>query len=56
MGHLAARLNLPKQAAQRPAVCAFLKKLNVLIEIQVAENSLSIFSSKLLLLAAHHYQ
>jgi len=31
----------------------FLKKLNVAIEIQVAENSLSEFSSKLLLFAAH---
>jgi hypothetical protein len=33
MGYLAARLNLLKQAAQRPRSAALLKKLNLPIEI-----------------------
>jgi len=37
MGHLAARLNLLNKAAQRPRYAALLKKLNLPIEILVAE-------------------
>jgi len=52
MDHLAARLSLLNKAVQRPRYAALLKKLNLPIEILVAENSLSEFCSKLLLLAA----
>jgi len=52
IGHLAARLNLLNKAAQRPRYAAFLKRLNLSIETLVAENTLSEFCSKLLLLAA----
>jgi len=52
MDHLAARLSLLNKAAQRPRYAALPKKLNLPIELLVAENSLSEFWSKLLLFAA----
>ena len=52
LGHLPARLNVLNKLHIDPRYAAFLKKLNLPIEILVAEKSLSEFCSKLLLLAA----
>jgi len=52
MGHSAVRLNLLNKLHSDPRYAALLKKLNLPIEILVAENSLSEFCWKFRLLAA----